>query len=335
MAGPHDSKSNPAGSSELNAPQMNRPDSGDRALPLCYGDRIMLSCQFDEGVGYLCEEGCVMKCVDDIGMDASSRELVFEVCTAADSRALLEYQAHIRKHGKHDNDHRLKYLATQKDTEEHGNKSHEHHMEGRMVTYGDTIQLRQPKSDGSLGVDIGQAPREEPTAKKIVLHTNRGRPVAFRIMPRFKFLVEGHTVCHADRIVLMSTEFPGEYVHAHVGFEKKAIGLVHEVHLSTNSSTAWAIDSFFEFARKSSNHVSVGDVVRLYHPFHRAYVAVNKGKEDATVFLEPTSGALCSTMWVIRDENALAGGIVQVHRSYSLMHLGTSFLLVCKNASRK
>jgi hypothetical protein len=44
----------------------------------------------------------------------------------------------------------------------------------------------------------------------------------------------------------MSTEFPDEYVHAHVGFEKKAIGLVHEVHLSTNSSTSGELENLAE-----------------------------------------------------------------------------------------
>ena len=303
-----------------------RPEPGDRALPLCYGDLILLSAQFDEGVvGYLCEEGCVMKGLD-IEMDVSSRELVFEVCTAADDRALLEYTAYVRKHGFSSSDSRLRHLAQQKEMEEQGNESQAKHMAGRSVTYGDRIQLKQPKSQGFLGIDIGQAPREEPTAKRIVLHASRGRPVAFRIMPRFKYLVEGHTVCHQDRISLVSTEFPGEYVHAHMGFETRSIGVVHEVHLSTNSSTAWVVENFFTYGQQSRDKVKAGDVVRLYHPYHGAYIGVNPGY--ATVLLEPDCGALSSTMWVIQDENPLSGGLVRVKNSYSFMHLVTRKQLV-------
>ena len=320
-----------APSGELSMSQMNRPEPGDRALPLSYGDLILLSCQFDEGVGYLCEEGCVMKGVD-VEMNVSSRELVFEVCTAADNRALLEYTAHLRKNGYSAQDTRLRHLETQKEMEEKANASQALHMESRTVTYGDSIQLRQPKSHGFLGVDIGQAPREEPTAKRIVLHTSRGRPVAFRIMPRFRYLVEGHTVCHGDRISLISTEFHGEYVHAHMGFETKSIGLVHEVHLSTNRTTAWVVESFFPFSMQSSQHVKAGDVVRLYHPFHAAHVAVNTGQ--GTVFLEPSHGALSSTMWVVRDENPLAGGLVRIQNSYSFMHLVTRKHLTVKQLDK-
>jgi len=320
------------------AANTNRPEGQrDRAAPLSYGDLILLSCQFDESVGYLCEHGCVMKKCNDIEMDASSRELVFEVCTAADNRALVEYTTYVRKHGYRADDMRLKHLEGQKNLEEHGNESQAVHMVGRTVSYGDTIQLRQPKSHGFLGVDIGQAPRQEATAKRVVLHTSRGRPVAFRIMPRFKYLVEGHTVCHGDRIALVSTEFPGEYVHAHMGFESlPSVGVVHEVHLAAPSTknpvTAWVVDSFFPHAMQSAQHVKAGDVVRLYHPYHAAFVAVTTC--DATVFLESSHSALASTMWVICDEDPLAGGLVRMQHSYSFMHLVTRKFLVVKDLDK-
>ena len=48
---------------EQTAPlRMSRPEPGDRALPMSYGDLCLFSCSFGrEGVGYLCEEGCVVK----------------------------------------------------------------------------------------------------------------------------------------------------------------------------------------------------------------------------------------------------------------------------------
>ena len=325
------------GPNELIA-STNRPEGQrDRAPPLSYGDLILLSCQFDEGVGYLCEHGCVMKKCNDIEMDSSSRELVFEVCTAADNRALVEYTTYVRKHGYRAADMHLRQLEDQKMLEEKSNELQAVHMVGRTVSYGDIIQLRQPKSHGFLGVDIGQAPRQEATAKRVVLHTSRGRPVAFRIMPRFKYLVEGHTVCNGDRIALVSTEFPGEYVHAHMGFESiPSVGVVHEVHLAApsikNPVTAWVVDSFFPHAMQSAQHVRAGDVVRLYHSYHAAYVAVQTG--DATVFLESSQSALACTMWVICDQDPLAGGLVRMQHSYSFMHLVTRKFLVVKDLDK-
>eukprot|EP00961_Rhodomonas_salina_P225969 3055100-Rhodomonas_salina.4 len=46
---------------------------------------------------------------------------------------------------------------------------------------------------------------------------------------------------------------------------------------------------------ESEKHVKGGDVVRLYHPFHDAYVAANA--TDATLSLQRADGSLSSTMY--------------------------------------
>ena len=85
---------------EQTAPlRMSRPEPGDRALPMSYGDLCLFSCSFGrEGVGYLCEEGCVVKGLA-VDMKVSSRELVFAVCTAPDTRAQFLLDDFKRRHG--------------------------------------------------------------------------------------------------------------------------------------------------------------------------------------------------------------------------------------------
>jgi hypothetical protein len=58
----------------------SRPGENDRALPMAYGDLILLSCNVTNvGTAYLSEDGCVVVKDSDVDMRTSSRELVFEV----------------------------------------------------------------------------------------------------------------------------------------------------------------------------------------------------------------------------------------------------------------
>lgn len=90
--------------------KLNRPEPGDRAAPLAYGDLVFFSCQLEisgsYNNAYLCEEGCIIK--DSRGdkngeetemANVSSRELVFQICTAAAVRALLELKEYKRRLG--------------------------------------------------------------------------------------------------------------------------------------------------------------------------------------------------------------------------------------------
>ena len=88
---------------------------------------------------------------------------------------------------------------------------------GRAVAYGDIIKLRHTKSKALLGIDIGRAPKLEPSAKRVVLHTRDSAPVRFRITPRFKSLAEGNNVCYGDSIALVSVDYPTTHTltHAH------------------------------------------------------------------------------------------------------------------------
>jgi len=134
--------------------------------------------------------------------------------------------------------------------------------------YGDTIKLRYTKTKTLLGIDIGRAPRLEPSAKRVVMHSEDGAPVRFRVMPRFMSLAEGNTVCYGDsiqaprpprpaphraptapppprhprqttsrahaaaaaaRAQLISVDYPSESLHASTGFMTTGIGVVHEV----------------------------------------------------------------------------------------------------------
>lgn len=325
--------------------KLNRPEPGDRAAPLAYGDLVFFSCQLEisgsYNNAYLCEEGCIIK--DSRGdkngeetemANVSSRELVFQICTAAAVRALLELKEYKRRLGfvgemepprqlQPTEEAELHRLTKQKEREEHANKSQARHMAGRPVRFGETIRLRQIKSQAYLGVDIGQAPRSDPTSKMVVLHHVPGKAVGFRIMPRFGYLVEGHTVCFGDSVSLESKDFPEEYLTASekctipsaLGTEVK----MFEVNLKPQSETAWKLDCFFPYSMESEKHVKGGDVVRLYHPFHDAYVAANA--TDATLSLQRADGSLSSTMWIIRDENVLSGGLIRLTHSYTFMHL--------------
>ena len=58
---------------------MSRPEANDRAMPMAYGDCVLLSSVLGSGsLAYLCEEGCVVM-DPDVETRTSSRELVFQV----------------------------------------------------------------------------------------------------------------------------------------------------------------------------------------------------------------------------------------------------------------
>jgi hypothetical protein len=58
---------------------MSRPEANDRAMPMAYGDCVLLSSVLSSGsLAYLCEEGCVVM-DPDVETRTSSRELVFQV----------------------------------------------------------------------------------------------------------------------------------------------------------------------------------------------------------------------------------------------------------------
>eukprot|EP00960_Hanusia_phi_P040112 754256-Hanusia_phi.AAC.3 len=299
-----------------------RPDPFDQATELRYGDFILLSCNFlEDNVGFLCEQGCVQKRPDS-PMKTSSRELVFEICTAREERILVEWESLNKNRALSEDLSRLEHLQMQMQMEKKANESQAEHMTGKPVHYGDTIQLRQLKSQAFLGVDISQAPRDEPTAKKIVLHDRPGKPVGFKVLPRFRYLVEGHTVCYGDQITLESISFPREFLHAsNSSCYPSDVGMVYEVTLSVRQETVWKVEPFLSVSSQSKTLVKVGDVVRLYHPFHQAYIAATGS--DNTVYLQSGQTSLSSTMWVVADKNPLIGGLVKLHHSYSLMHLVT------------
>ncbi|KAJ1490984.1 hypothetical protein T484DRAFT_1776002, partial [Baffinella frigidus] len=295
--------------------RISRPEPGDRALPMSYGDLCLFSCSFGrEGVGYLCEEGCVVKGLA-VDMKVSSRELVFEVCTAPDTRAQFLLDDFKRRHGIVGDDFgalprqeelELTRRTHQRDMERKANEAQASNFVGRHVAYGDLIKVRHSKTKGLLGIDIGRAPKLEPSAKKIVLHTRDSDPVRFRITPRFKSLAEGNTVCYGDSIALVSVDYPTESLHASEGFSSTPIGVVHEVNLAhedARTGTAWEPHCFFPYTMHNDQLVKLGDVVRLKHAVQDAYVSASADPQDKTISLVADGSCLSSTMWVIRDDN--------------------------------
>lgn len=217
-------------------------------------------------------------------------------------------------------------LVYHREAEERNNEIHAQHMAGRAVTFGDLIQLQQVKSQMFLAVDIGVAPKIEPLAKRVWQTSDPIAPMTFKIMPRYRYLVEGNTVCYGDHIALQSNDFEGEFAHVSQGFLKTDIGIVHEVNLSPSDQTVWTVECFFPNNQMDADKVKAGDVVRLYHPYHQAYVSSNT--IDDTVCLQKGESMLSSTMWVIGEDNILSGGPVRSNVSYSFMQLVTRKYLV-------
>jgi hypothetical protein len=332
---------------DLAAFQKNRPDTGDKAKPLCYGDLVMLSCVVSKQLAYLCEEGCVMR-DSEVEMKVSSRELTFEICTSHDARALHEINKLLQKYGIRDRSSanislrlsqndlaHYERLKKTRETEERANEAYSKQMKGRAVTYGDVIQLRHTKRQAFLGVDVSLAPKIESTAKRIFLTSEPDGLVRFKILPRFHYLAEWNTVCFGDNLTLCSADLEAQYLHTSHGFRSEDIGIVHEVNLSHNRSTVWSLECFYSFDSFSEKSVKTGDVVRLYHPAFGGYVAA--GHEDAgdRVVLERCAAdtSLSSTMWVVEDEGVVSGGAVRTMRSFTLLHLVTkSYLSVTRLA---
>ena len=235
----------------------------------------------------------------EVQMKASSRELTFEICTSHDARALHEINALLLKYGIRASDStatNLNLVLTPSDytlyerlkktreTEEKANQAYSNQMKGRAVTYGDIIQLRHTKRQAFLGVDVSMAPRVDSAAKRIFLTTELDGLVRFRILPRFHYLVEGHTVCFGDSIALCSADFPEQYLHTSLGFRSEDIGIVYEVNLSRDASTVWGLEWFFCYDSFSESSVKTGDVVRLYHPSSGGFVAAgHEGGADRVV----------------------------------------------------
>ena len=263
-----------------------------------------------------------------------------QVCTARDARALKDMHEFLRKRGMpagtkptrqlSPSDEVLwQRLVSHREAEERNNEVHSQHMAGRTVSFGDGVQLQQVKSKMFLAIDIGVAPKIDALNKRVIQTSDPIAPITFKVMPRYKYLVEGNTVCYGDHVTFLSSDFPDEYLHASRGFLKTDIGIVHEVNLSSSCETAWNVECFFQQSQMNAEHVKAGDVVRLYHPFHDAYVAINN--TDDTVCLQHGEGTLSSTMWVIGEDNILSGGSVRSGVSYSFMQLVTRAYL-CSTA---
>ena len=329
-----------------------RPDEGDQAIPLCYGDIIMLSCSVNEqSTAYLCEEGCVMKQDLQVEMRASSRELTFEVFSAHDTRALHEINQMLRKYAipastsldqhlsfrynfNQTDTARFERLLKKRETEESANQAYTKQLNGRAVTYGDQIRLKHTERQAFLGVDVSQAPRMESSAKRIFLTSDPHAFVKFKIMPRFRYLSEGNTVCFGDNISLSSADHLSEFLHCSAGFTKEKIGLVFEVNLNRDRSTIWSLDRFVAYNPDSQASVKAGDVVRFYHPSVKGFIAAASTDSDDQISVEKSSTALsqmASTMWVVQAEGT-ADGLLRTMRTLSLMHLVSQRYLVVTEA---
>ena len=326
-----------------------RPDEGDHAAPLCYGDIIMLSCLTQgNGIAYLCEEGCVMKQDPHVEMRASSRELTFEVFSAHDTRAMQEIHQMLRKYavpvseklGPHlsyrynfsetDTLHFERLLKKGK-TEELANAAYSRQLKGRAVTYGDQIRLKHTERQAFLGIDVSQAPRIESSAKRIYLTSDPYAYVKFKIIPRFRYLTEGNTVCFGDNVSLASADHPSEYLHTSAGFTSEKVGLVFEVNLSPEHTTIWSLECFVAHNSNAEAAVKAGDVVRLFHPFLKGFVgAVSVDDDDQICFesSDASSSQMSSTMWVVEADSSSPDGLLRSIRTFTLMHLVTQKHLV-------
>ncbi|KAK9721473.1 hypothetical protein K7432_003395 [Basidiobolus ranarum] len=190
-------------------------------------------------------------------------------------------------------------------------------LKGKVVLYGQIIQLRNIHHNKYLRVNTNQTTTHKGTTLIIDLSKMTSKKNFFRILPKHRIRGEGEPVRLGDSVVLQSIKTEG-YLKAglsmftHEVFKTR----LHEVYNSLNAF-GWKVHCFSPIQTLSSRRLKGGHFIRLYHKEKEGYLqnllGTNRVAVRPHVFnpLNPQESDSSLTFWQITLESTFNGGLLK------------------------
>ncbi|ORX85369.1 hypothetical protein K493DRAFT_341790 [Basidiobolus meristosporus CBS 931.73] len=203
------------------------------------------------------------------------------------------------------------------------NRAETQRLKGKVVLYGQIIQLRNIQYNKFLRVNTNQTTTHKGTTLIVDLSKMTSKKNFFRIMPKHRIRGEGEPIRVGDSgsqalfLVLQSIKTEG-YLKAGLGtFTHEVFKTrLHEVYNSLNSF-GWKVHCFSPTQTVNSRRLKGGHFVRLYHKEKEGYLqnllGTNRVAVRPHVFnpLNPQESDSSLTFWKITLESTFNGGLLK------------------------
>ena len=337
-----------------------------------FGDVIILYTQsqiHQVGRGYLTCDGIID---DGVRVHVAPKQFpkaihqcLFQVVPMKQYAAQEEYDekvAQLLMEGKSKTDPDIKeYLEALKESADkekmmNEDSNHRRMVEGEIVRYGSTIQLKHLTTFKYLHVDTGMLAPQEKDATLCELTDRESNRCWLTILPRYSVRSVGDDVQALDEIKLASTLKPDQFLHmadqpaAHLKPYFPPDGVLHEGNCAHEAS-GWTIHlfrlgtTFVKKAQKemlgsmtklSTKSLKTSTLVTIFHAETQSYLTCSSKKRvrassSSSESSETPIGMLMkesdpkwrppvATYWTLETPSAAWGGDVQFGKHYCLRH---------------
>ncbi|CAD5117150.1 DgyrCDS5955 [Dimorphilus gyrociliatus] len=146
-----------------------------------------------------------------------SQMITFEICPQNRYKLNKKYRLLKESYGKAlmtgEESEALKDAKRSAETENEDNVAEERRLRGKLIRYGECIQLRHLFTNKFIQVDTSTTSLRDKNKLKVKMEIHNGKTAQFRIMPRYRIKAEGDIVRSGDEVVFESEKLNGQYLH--------------------------------------------------------------------------------------------------------------------------
>ncbi|CAH1800294.1 unnamed protein product [Owenia fusiformis] len=321
---------------------------------LCFGDYICLYCEETEGYAYSLQSSSAHNSL--YVYNGQSKELPLGL---ANVQAIV-FQVVIQNRYKLDKKYRKWKQAAEKNpgntetkamlgqaknavkAEHDDNRTEQKRQMGKMVRYGEIIQLQHVFTQKFIHANPNQASRRDKNNIMVQLHSYNAKAAQFRVLPKYKVKAEGEFVQILDQVIFESAKTPGQYFHASAPYKIDHFSTGSELNLGVDMA-GFTVVKHYRPSEETDNVIRSGSVLRLFHKDLEAYV-VAEGvfgepfTEDVHLRLREvdqlkgktlypsTSG---NTYWQIeKEDQKLHGEMITWEQQVRFRHMATRMYLM-------
>lgn len=222
------------------------------------------------------------------------------------------------------------FLKERAEAEQKQNEEEEKNLRGKVIFYGQTIQLVHFSSNTLLAANKHERADLDLSCLRVELSKEGTKDCWFKVMPRFKVRFEGEKVRKNDQIVLIH-EKTGQFIHlSDLKIDGDNGAQLYEVNLY-NAQTGWTVNHYAPFIPNSEKYVKSGDVIRLFHQEAEGFIKANLSPlyDIYDVFLKVSKSGgrkdttSSNTLWQIELRNSVQGGILTWNTPCRFRHVGS------------